>query len=436
MRTIHSSRPSMLRSESGNVYILVAFGLIMLMTSIAVAVDMTRAFLVRSKAQSALDAALIGASSIAYRGIPNAELQERANSFLEANFPLGYMGSSFDSFNVAFDADRGTVSGNLAVGFSPAFAQILGADRFDINTSGEVTRVLGKDLEIALALDHTSSMCAPVTCSGAACNNAAPCNGTRANSRIDVLRGGVGIFFDEIRGATDATYDPDSRVLYSYIPFNHDVKINNNVMHNGADYLPNSLGLRQDSAPIINAMTSINIDNEGNTNAAKGLAWAWRSLRRVDRNMFTGTSAHQFMDHPQQVGEPDTIKAIILFTDGANEFTYYGRNFVWTVPGCGPNGCPNPFPDIQNPRGAHDRGNANANANQEALCTAIHAEGIRIFPIVLNQNTASPQLAEIRRINNACAAPAATAYYPTNAEELRETFRQIARQLINLRITQ
>ncbi len=432
-----NAQRSFIHQESGNVFILVAFGLLMLVLSIAVAVDMTRAFLVRSKAQSALDAALIGSSSIAYKGMPQTELTARATEFLEANFPEGYMGSSFDSFNVTFDAATGKVSGNLGVGFSPAFANVLGEDRFTIATSGEVTRVLGKDLEIALALDHTSSMCASMTCMGSSCTNAAvnaaPCTGTKTGSRINELRSGVNIFFDEIKSATEATYDPDAKVLYSYIPFNHDVKVNGTVMHNGADYLPNSLGLREASQPILNAMSSIAIANEGNTNAAKGLAWAWHSLRRVDRNMFTGSSAHEFSDHPQQVADPDTIKAIIFFTDGTNEFTYFSRS-IGQVPGCF-NGCPNPFPDTEEPRANVDRGSSNADNNQEDLCLAIQKEGIRIFPIVLNQNTSSPQWSEIVRINDICAAPATKAYYPKTAEELREVFRQIARQLINLRIT-
>lgn len=426
------SASNVIRNQEGNVFILVAFGIIMLVSSIAVAVDMTRAFLVRSKAQSALDAALIGVASIAHVGISQAEINERAQNFLNANFPKGYMNTTQGDFTVTFDEKTGKVSGNLGINFTPAF-KILGDNPFTIGTSGEITRILGHDLEIALALDHTSSMCAPLTCSGAMCLNQAPCSGNKANSRIQILRDGVNVFFDEINTATQAAHDPDAKVLYSYIPFNHDIKLNGHVMHRGANYLPNATGLREDSTPILTAMTNIQIRNTGNTNAAKGLAWGWRSLRRPDRNLFTGASAHQFTDHPRLAGDERAIKALILFTDGINEYTY--NQFAdKIVPECFPNGCPT-MPDNNAPREGMNRGTAHANANQADLCDAIHKEGIRIFPIVLNRDTGSPAFAEIKAINDKCAAPAVEAYYPKTAEELRVVFRQIARQLVNLRIT-
>lgn len=423
------------RNESGNVFILIAFSLIMMVTGIAVAVDMTRAFLVRSKAQSALDAALIGASSIAHKGITPKELKDRATEFLEANFPPGYMGTPpiKGGFKVAFDEANGTVSGSLTLPFSPAFDNILSAGKIDLHLNGEVTRILGKDIEISLALDHTSSMCAPINCSGA-CPQDAPCTGAKGNSRINVLADSVQILVDEMTQATDAAKNPDSKVLYAYVPFNHDVKINGNVMHFAADYLPNSVGLREDATPIVNAMKAVNIEDEGNTNAAKGLAWGWRALRPDDKGLFPGTSSPEFADHPKPPEDDNTIKALILLSDGENMFTYFGKSYL-SLPGCSPYGCPE-FPDWQHPIPSADRGNEHANYDQEELCAAILKEGIRIFPIVLNGDTSSPQWSEVKRINDGCATPPRTeAYYPKTAEELRVVFRQIARELINLRIT-
>lgn len=439
--TTHTKRPSLWRSESGNVFIMVAFGLIMLVTSIAVAVDMTRAFLVRSKAQSALDAALIGVASIAYKGIPQSEIDERAKNFFDANFPKGYMDTSGGVPSVSFDEDKGKVSGTVSVNFKPAFAKILTEDGFDIDTEGETTRILGKDLEIALALDHTSSMCAQLApCSSGGCTGA-PCTGATAGTRINVLKDAVNIMFDEIEGATEATTDPDAKVLYSYVPFNHDVKINGTAMHNGAGYLPTIRGLREDPTPIITAMNGINIQNIGNTNAAKGISWGWRSLREDDRNRFTGASAHQYADHPKPVGDDDTIKAIVILSDGLNEFTYYAATDPKISPDCNPNGCPDPFPDWKNPTPTADRGTAHANDDQLKICDGINREGIAVFPILLNTNTATPAGLAAKSICDRCATGPADAlstrvcYTPNTAEELREVFRQIARELINLRIT-
>lgn len=439
--TKHMKHRSLWRNESGNVFIMVALGLIMLVTSIAVAVDMTRAFLVRSKAQAALDAALIGVASIAHKGISQNEIDERARNFFDANFPLGYMDTTRGDPVVTFDETKGKVAGNVSVNFKPAFAKILTEDGFSIDTSGETTRILGKDLEIALALDHTSSMCAKLApCSSGTCTGA-PCTGSTAGTRINVLKDAVQILFEEVEAATEATTDPDAKVLYSYVPFNHDVKINGTVMHNGANYLPTIRGLREDPTPIINAMNAITINNTGNTNAAKGVSWGWRSLREGDRARFTGASAHQYADHPKPAGDDDTIKAIVILSDGLNEFTYYASTDTRISPDCNPNGCPNPFPDMKNPTPTVDRDTANANDDQIKICDGINREGIAVFPILLNTNTATAAGVAAKNICDRCATGPADAhsarvcYTPNTAEELRDVFRQIARQLINLRIT-
>lgn len=445
-----------LSDTSGATFILVAFALMTLVIGLAVAVDTSRAFLVRSKAQTALDAALIGASSIATTDITDAELKARALNFVLANFPDEYMGVNIGADNLALNFNRvnGQVSGTLDVGFTPAFASILGQTTFNVGVEGEVTRILGDDLEIALALDHTSSMCAPVSCAGPACF-VAPCAGTKAGSRIQVLSEGVQVLFDEIKKSSESSFNADdSKVLYSYIPFNHEVKINNHIVHNekaSADYLPNSLGLREDTDPIINAMQNIAIENTGNTNVARGIQWAWRSLRQPDRNLFVGSSTHQYADHPKLAGDQDAIKAMIIFSDGLNEFTYYRRTSG--APGCTVNGCPNAFPDRDQavPGPAWRRRsnnnppyNTNANSNQREMCNAINAEGIAIYPILLNQNLGAPEGAEAKRICDACAEwPDASGnpqtnrkcFTPNTAAQLVTVFRTIARDLINLRIT-
>lgn len=437
----HTKLSSLWRGESGNVFIMVAFGLIMLVTSIAVAVDMTRAFLVRSKAQAALDAALIGVASIAYKGIPQSEIDERANNFFDANFPEDYMGLGGGDPVVTFEEASGKVSGSVSISFTPAFAKILTEDGFDIDATGETTRILGKDLEIALALDHTSSMCAQFSpCSSGSCTSA-PCTGATAGTRINELRKGVGIMISEIESATEATTDPDAKVLYSYVPFNHDVKINGTVMHNGAGYLPTIRGLREDPTPIINAMNAITINNTGNTNAAKGVSWGWRSLREDDRNLFTGTSAHQYADHPKPAGDDDTIKSMVIFSDGLNEFTYYNSFNTAISPACSPNGCPDPFTDWQHPTPTADRGTSHANDDEIKICDAINREGITIFYIFLNLEPLTPKVQAASDICHRCAdgppdAPASgICFTPTTSAELIEVFRNIARQLINLRIT-
>ncbi len=446
-----------LSDTSGATFILVALVLMTLMIGLAVAVDTTRAFLVRSKAQTALDAALIGASSIATTDISDAELDARALNFVLANFPDDYMGVDIgaDNLTLNFNRTTGQVSGTLDVGFTPAFASILGQTTFNIGVEGEVTRILGDDLEIALALDHTSSMCAPVSCAGPACFQA-PCAGTKAGSRIQVLSEGVQVLFDEIKKSSESTFNQDdSKVLYSYIPFNHEVKINNTVVHNvdgSADYLPNSLGLREDTDPIITAMQDITIENTGNTNAARGVQWAWRSLRQPDRNRFMGSSAHQYADHPKVAGDQDVIKAMIIFSDGLNEFTYYER--TTGAPSCNAvQGCPNPFADRDQPvpgpawrRRSNNNPpyNTNANSDQRAMCNAINAEGIAIYPILLNKSLSTPEGAEAKSICDACAewpdvngVPQTNrkCFTPTTAAELVSVFRTIARDLINLRIT-
>lgn len=425
---------SFIRQEKGGVLILVGGAIFMLVLSVGTAVEMGRAFLLRSKAQSALDAAVLAASSVAGKGVENSELQARAENYFNENFPLHYMGSDVSEIKIAFDETTGKTTGDMTVTYKPAFGDIVKVEggKLDMAIFSESTRVLGQSLEIALVLDHTSSMCLPAITIDAVPPGEERCRGTTSNTRISRLADAVGVLVDTIDSAVGATESKDDGVYYSYVPFNHDVKLNGDSRHLGADYLPNIMGLRQNGTEIVNAVKMAIINNEGNTNTAVGTEWGWRSLREKDKALFnagTGSSRH---DHdPAPVGDKDYLKAMVILSDGVNEYTYFGRNYLG-LPGCSPYGCQDSIWDKQ-PSGPNPEG---ADLDQQKLCTAIKDEAIVIYPILYDVDTTTPQGLSLQKIFKDCAKESGGAYFePKTAEELREAFRKIANTLISLRIS-
>ncbi len=139
----------------------------------------------------------------------------------------------------------------------------------------------------------------------------------------------------------------------------------------------------------INGLTS-----NGTTAAHLGLAWAWYMLSPKWNTVFTGSNLANAYDSDQ------TYKAIVILSDF--DFNSY-----------------------------YESANGTANAQFEALCTAVKATGVKIFTVGYNTSGTSNNN---RRIN--CASPtgsdgATYTYTTTTVDDLVAAFQQVAVQTVN-----
>ncbi|NBO18885.1 MAG: hypothetical protein EBV03_06610 [Proteobacteria bacterium] len=147
---------NILKNNSGGVIILVALIMPLLLTVVGVAIDLGRLYAVRSRAQTALDAAIIGGAATA----SSINVQTEARNLFAANYITGYMGTTVTGPNVLTSGSAHTATAQVRVPW--AVMQIFGFTPVTLTlTSRVTTSSVGQQLELAMVIDNSSVM--PVT---------------------------------------------------------------------------------------------------------------------------------------------------------------------------------------------------------------------------------------------------------------------------------
>jgi hypothetical protein len=303
----------------------------------------------------------------------------------------------------------------------------------DVNISGfsEVTRSTGgRQLEIAIAVDQSNSMCFRLG-TGKAWNNQLVTDPACENfARVKLS---VNTLVDSVTAAVEASNDPLS-AYFSYIPFSHDVRINGDTSNFNflTDQTPSNisrvksvLGLSND-ADVIRNVVNVNtpaiseISTEGGTNYALGLWWAWASLRDDKENLFTGTSAHQ---NPSQAPTPlsevenrNATKVLVLLTDGDNYYPSRDRT--------------EPYEILSGDEDGFER-DLKADARLASLCEGIKGEATLLCTIAFNV----PANSDVATNLSSCASRDCS-FTAQDFESLQKAFDEIGNRVISKRITQ
>lgn len=146
-----------LRDSKGGVAPMLALAIIPLIGGIGAAVDYSRANLVRTAMQSALDSSALMLSKDA-QTLSGAELAAKASSYFNAMFqrPEASNVQVTQEFSSPVQGNFNLkVNGSATV--NTMFWRLLGQEQINITASGEVTWGI-KKLNLALALDNTGSM--------------------------------------------------------------------------------------------------------------------------------------------------------------------------------------------------------------------------------------------------------------------------------------
>jgi Flp pilus assembly protein TadG len=175
---------------------------------------------------------------------------------------------------------------------------------------------------------------------------------------------------------------------------------------------------KSDLHDSVNALTSC-----CSTGGHIGVAWGWYTLSPNWNSVFTGSSK------PAAYTAPNTIKALILMTDGEYNSVYckgviakIGTNSTATT------GSGDPLDHI-NCLGTNGK---DAYAQAQALCTAMKTppNNVVIYTVGLNLANANAQTLVAN-----CATDAKHVYLPANGAQLQIAFQQIAANLNRLRLS-
>ena len=160
---------SLAKRSEGQVLILTAFVLLVLVALCALAIDLGMAYAVKAKLNSAVDAAALEAGRSVKNGADDSTRMQNAtlaaNSFFAANFPAGIMGSTSRAFSIdKLESNAGTWTIDVsASAVAPVFFGRIFNRPITVFSSAEATI---KTLDMMIVLDCSGSLDPPYSPSG------------------------------------------------------------------------------------------------------------------------------------------------------------------------------------------------------------------------------------------------------------------------------
>ncbi|MDA0221639.1 MAG: pilus assembly protein TadG-related protein [Proteobacteria bacterium] len=422
------------QARDGAIAIIFALALLPLLLAAGAAIDLGRAYMVKSRLGYAIDAAALAVG--AATTTDEDELEAVMLAFFDANYPATELGVPATPVMVINDSE---VSIYATAEVDTTLMSIAHVETLTVSAETLVIRET-KGLEVALVLDNTGSM---------------------GTTKMNNLKDAAQIFLDILYG----NEDENELLKIAVVPFAGSVNVGtnfgflrfsfdeddwhpddwdgcvmarrgsrdrndaapiNNTTRWAAYLWPNS---RNNNWPPVKSFKGPNLDcpepllpltttkgtvedkiedmhSAGITHINVGLVWGWRVLSPGEP--FTQGVAYD---------NEEFNKAIVLMTDGENFFS--GSSFgAYRFLSQGLLGTTNSITAIRR-----------LNSRTTEVCNAIKAEGILIYTITFQvaSNTA-------RNLMRDCATDTSKYFDSPNAATLTQTFRAIGKELSNLRI--
>ncbi len=249
----------------GNTLAIVGAALVPLTAMIGSGVDMSRAYMAKTRLQSACDAGALAGRRIMQNDTLTQNVIDEARRFFNFNFPQGLYGTEPFTAAVTRPAS-GTVRMTAATNVPTAIMGMFGVENMPINVTCDASLNF-VNTDVMLVLDVTGSM-------------AESLGGT---SKIVSLRDAVMALYDELSPIQTQLTANGMRLRYGVVPYSATVNVGALIRGVNADYLVNSAAYqsRQPEYQLTN-ITQAQCSNYDN--------WSWR--RTGGRNSTVGTCTY------------------------------------------------------------------------------------------------------------------------------------------------
>jgi Flp pilus assembly protein TadG len=147
---------SLFTSRRGNVTILFAFAAVALIIAIGMGIDMWRAYAVKARLQSAVDAAALAIASTDQANFTKAELKTRAQAFFTANYPASALGTPGKA-KLTFGTTDNIINITATATVPTTFMQIAKVKSLSMSATGQAT-ASSPNIDFYLLLDDSPSM--------------------------------------------------------------------------------------------------------------------------------------------------------------------------------------------------------------------------------------------------------------------------------------
>ncbi len=407
--------------ERGATAMIFAISLFALVMMLGLAVDVARAIHTKTKISNALDGAALAAAKSLHDGrMSIADITALARRYFDTNVMLNF--GTISDFQATIDRDNSTVRLVATADVPTTFARIGGFDRVTFPTTSAAA-FDPKDIELGLSLDVTGSMCDPCTkiddlrtAASDMVDILMPANKTSSNK----VRIALAPFAAGVNAGSYAVPATNKRTSDTCVFERDGINQATDAAPGAGGYLKvagdRGVTNTRNNCPSNAEVTALSDDNRelkraigrlrsgGSTAGHLGTAWAWYTVSPEWSSVWPAAG------RPVAYGDKKTIKAVVLMTDGVYN-TYGGQ-------------CDRSCSNVS----------AQARDSQDVahrLCQNMKDKNVKVYSIGFKLDDARAE-----NVLRDCASSALTFYRAEDGQQLRDAFRQIAEDLLRLRLSQ
>jgi Flp pilus assembly protein TadG len=208
---------SLLRDRQGNVLPIAAVGMILTAALVGGGVDMSRAYRVENRLQSACDSAVLaGRRAVASSGY-DTTAKAQAESYFATNFNDATQETATTTFASTTPDNGQTIAGVAKTQLNLAVMKIFGFQKFSLEANCSASMGVGNS-DVVMVLDTTGSMG----------------NSLGSGTRITALRTAMKNFYTTVKTATTGS---NSRIRYGFVPFSSSVNVGRLLTDENPAYL-------------------------------------------------------------------------------------------------------------------------------------------------------------------------------------------------------
>ncbi len=209
----------LLHDHKGNVLAIVGAGLVPLTIMIGSGVDLSRAYMAKSKMQSACDAASLAARRVMKNDSLNDTVRNTGQEFFTFNFPQGQYGAQ--AFTpVITRPEAGVIRVNASTAIPTAIMRLFGFETLPVAVSCDASLNF-VNTDIVLVLDVTASMAQTV-------------DGT---PKINALQDAVMALYDELAPIQTQLAAQGLRLRYGIVPYSSTVNVGRLIYGQNPTYM-------------------------------------------------------------------------------------------------------------------------------------------------------------------------------------------------------
>ena len=222
--------PRLARDVRGNTLAIVAAALVPLAAMIGSGVDMSRAYLAKTRLQSACDAASLAGRRVMTNDTLSTAVTAEANRFFNYNFPQGLYDTA--AFTPAITRPAaGTVRVTASTTIPTTIMRMFGFTTLPLDVTCDASLNF-VNTDVMLVLDVTGSMDWDINGNTTSVD---------ANRRITALRDAVMALYDELAPVQTQLESNGLRLRYGVVPYSSTVNVGALIRGVNANYLADSV---------------------------------------------------------------------------------------------------------------------------------------------------------------------------------------------------